>query len=187
MTMLISSFPMIAFIKMVWYDAPTFHFVLIGACVLLFLSVLLLWPLGCVRRVMRRGARRKKAALEGTQTSSSDEQGKPPLKRWGIFPLLTSWLAGVLCLLNVLFLIGLVPILSNPMNVLFGVSPLLTTLFTLAFVCAFMTVGSVVGAILAWWGRFWSVEQCVHSSLVTLAALAFTWELLYWNLLGFRA
>ena len=44
------------------------------------------------------------------------------------------------------------------MNVLFGVPPLLTTLFALALVSAVLTVGVVVSAILAWWGRFWSVR-----------------------------
>jgi hypothetical protein len=35
-------------------------------------------------------------------------------------------------------------------------------------------------------GRFWSVGRRVHYSLVALAALALTWQLVYWNLLGFR-
>ena len=42
------------FIKVAWYDAPTLHLVLGVSCVLLFLSALLLWPLGFVRRAMRR-------------------------------------------------------------------------------------------------------------------------------------
>jgi hypothetical protein len=96
-----------------------------------------------------------------------------------MLPHLASWLAGVLCALNVLFLIGL--------SFLHGVPPMLTTLFALALVSAVLTVGSVVGTILAWWGRFWSVGRRVHYTLVTLAALAFAWELVYWNLLGFRA
>jgi hypothetical protein len=32
----------------------------------------------------------------------------------------------------------------------------------------------------------WSAGRCVHYTLVALAALAFAWELVYWNLLGFR-
>lgn len=70
---------------------------------------------------------------------------------------------------------------------MFGVTPLLTTVFILELASAFLTVGVVVGSILAWWGRFWSAERHVHYSLVALAALAFAWELVYWNLLGFRA
>ena len=109
----------------------------------------------------------------------------------GLLPVLASWLAGVLCALNVLFLIGVALFLIGQVTVskpgyLLGVPPLLTTLFALALVSAVLTVGSVVGTILAWWGRFWSVGRRVHYTLVALAALAFAWELVYWNLLGFR-
>ena len=177
MVMLISSLPFEAFNKVAWYDAPTFHLVLVVVCVLLFLSALLLWPLGFVPKAMRRGA----------QTPHPDEQGKPPLKRRGLLPLLTSWLAGVLCVLNVLFLIGLVLTVSNPLNLAFGVPPTLTALFALALVSAVLTGGVVISTILAWWGHFWSAGRRVHYILVALAALAFAWELVYWNLLGFRA
>jgi hypothetical protein len=99
----------------------------------------------------------------------------------------------VLCALNVLFVIGLglfvIGLLSTVSNPVFflGVPPLLTTLFVLALVSAILTVGIVVGTILAWWGHFWSTGRRVHYTLVALAALAFAGELLYWNLLGFRA
>jgi len=86
----------------------------------------------------------------------------------------------------VLFAIGLLGDVSHPV-IFLGVTPLLTTLFALALVSAVLTVGSVVGTILAWWGHFWSPGRRVHYTLVTLAALAFAGELLYWNLLGFRA
>ncbi len=102
-----------------------------------------------------------------------------------MLPHLASWLAGVLCALNVLLLIGLGTV-SKP-DYLSGVAPLLTTVFILALVSVFLTVGSVVGSILAWWGRFWSTGRRIHYTLVALAALAFAGELLYWNLLGFRA
>jgi len=191
MLMLIGSFPTVAYIKVAWYDAPTFHLVLVVACVLLFLSALLLWPLGFVRKAMRRGGLSpksgRKADLEGAQAASPDEQGKQIGKRMGLLPFLASWLAGVLCALNVLFLIGLGLIVSNAADLAFGVTPLLTTLFALALVSAVLTVGVVVFTILAWWGRFWSAGRRVHYSLVALAALAFAWELVYWNLLGFRA
>ena len=140
---------------------------------------------------MRPGARSKqsgpKADLQGAQAPPPAEQGKPPRKRMGLLPALTSWLAGVLCALNVLFLIVLGLIVGNQADLAFGVTPLLTTLFALALVSAVLTVGVVVFAILVWWWRFWSAGWRVHYSLVALAALAFAWELLYWNLLGFRA
>jgi hypothetical protein len=65
--------------------------------------------------------------------------------------------------------------------------PCRTTVFVLAFVSVVLTVGVVVSAILTWWGRFWNVGRRIHYTLVALAALAFAWELLYWNLLVLRA
>jgi hypothetical protein len=69
--------------------------------------------------------------------------------------------------------------------------PTLLGLATIAF--AFPVVG-VIGSFVAgfgeepgWRGYFWSAGRRVHYTLVALAALAFAWELVYWNLLGFRA
>ncbi len=184
--MLIGNIPIEAFNKVAWYDAPNVHVLLVVACVLLFLSALLLWPLGFVRRAIRKKFGRK-VDLEGSQTQQSHEQGKHPGKRMGIRPFLASWLAGVLCALNVLFLIGLQLTISNPLNIAFGVPPILTTLFVLALVSAVLTVSVLISTILVWWGHFWSVGRRVHYTLVALAALAFAWELVYWNLLGIRA
>ena len=98
----------------------------------------------------------------------------------------------MLCALNVILVIGLLLFLfeqltGSPPDYYFGVPPLLTAIFILGLVSAVLTVGMVVYAILAWGGRFWSVGQRIHYSLVTLAALALTWQLVYWNLLSFHA
>ena len=90
-------------------------------------------------------------------------------------------------MLNVLFLIGLLLTVSNLLNLAFGVPPALTALFALALVSAALTVGVVVSTIWVWWGRVFSAGWRVHYTLVALAALLFAWELIYWNLLGFRA
>jgi hypothetical protein len=191
MLMFIGGAPTEAFIKVAWYDTPTFHLVLVVACVLLFLSALGLGLPGFIRRAMRRDASSKKsgrkADLEGAQAPPPDKRGKPPLSHWGPLPHLSSWLVGVLAGLNVLILLGSGLMASYQTDLQYGVPPLLTTLFALGLVSAFLTVGVVVFASLSWWGRFWSVGRRVHYTLVALAALAFAWELLYWNLLGFRA
>jgi CubicO group peptidase (beta-lactamase class C family) len=171
MLMMRSSYPVMAFTKVARYAAPTFHLLLAGGCVLIFLSALGLWPLGFVRRALK---------------------GKPPLSRPCLLPHLARWLAWVLCALNVLLVIGLLLFLfeqltGSPPDYYSGVPPLLTAVFILALVSAVLTVGVVVCAILVWRGRFWSVGQRIHYSLVALAALALTWQLIYWNLLGFRA
>lgn len=43
----------------------------------------------------------------------------------------------------------------------------------------------IAGAI-AWWRGCWSLGGRVAYTVVTLAVLAFGWQLAYWNLLGFR-
>jgi CubicO group peptidase (beta-lactamase class C family) len=196
MLMMRSSYPVMAFTKVAWYAAPTFQLVLAGACVLIFLSTLLLEPLGFVRRALLRGTLSpksgRKAGREGGPPQQSGKQGKPPLSRWGLLPHLASWLARVLCVLNVLLVIGLLLFLfeqltANQPDYYSGVPPLLTAVFILALVSAVLTVGVVVFASLAWWGRFWNVGRRARYSLVALAALALTWQLVYWNLLGFRA
>jgi CubicO group peptidase (beta-lactamase class C family) len=196
MLMMRSSYPVMAFTKVAWYETSTFQLVLTGACVLIFLSALVLWPLGFVRRALLRGARSpksgRKADREGAPPQPSEKQGTPALSRWGLLPRLASWLAGVLCALAVLLVIGLLLFLfeqltGSPADYYYAVPPLLTAVFILALVSAFLTVGVVVCASLSWWGRFWSVGRRVHYSLVALAALALTWQLVYWNLLGFRA
>jgi CubicO group peptidase (beta-lactamase class C family) len=193
MVMLIASTPIYAYTRVAWYDAPTAHMLLVVVCVLLFLSALLLWPLGFVLRAARRRARSRKVGRgvdrEGVQTAAPAPQGEQTSKRMagGLRPWLARWLAGVLCTLNVLFLLGLGLILSNPADLAFGVTPLLTTLFILALVSAILSVGVVILAFLAWGERFWSVGGRVHYTLVVMATLAFTWELVYWNLLGMRA
>jgi hypothetical protein len=106
-----------------------------------------------------------------------------------------SWrgrLAGALCALNVLLVIGILYFLfeqltTSPPDYYFGAPPLLTALFALALVSAILTGCVVLLAIPVWWGRFWSVGRRIHFTLVALAALALTWQLAYWNLLGFRA
>ncbi len=186
MVMLIASTPIYAYTKVAWYDAPTAHGLLVAVCVLLFLSALLLWPLGFVLWVIRRHARSRKVDREDVQTAAPGEQASKPMAS-GLRPWLASWLAGVLCALNVLLLLGLLLILSNPADLAFGVTPLLTTVFMLALASAILTVGVVICALLAWGRRFWSIGWRVHYTLVALAQLSFAGELIYWNLLGMRA
>jgi CubicO group peptidase (beta-lactamase class C family) len=189
MVMLIASTPIYAYTKMAWYEAPTVHMLLVVLCMLLFLSALLLWPLGFVLRAVRRRAQSRKVGREGVQAATLAPQGEQSSKGMagGLRAFLARWLASVLGALNLLFLLLLLLILSNPTDLAFGVTPQLTTVFVLALISAILTVGMVVYALLAWRGRFWNVGWRVHYTLVALATLAFAWELVYWNLLGMRA
>ena len=59
-------------------------------------------------------------------------------------------------------------------------------LLLLWFIPVMLTVGPVVFAIVAWKNRYWSTLARVHYTLVTVGAVAITWFLNYWNLLGWR-
>ncbi len=192
MLMMRSSYPVMAFTKVAWYQTPTFALVLTVVCVLMFLSALLFGLAGFVRRARKRGAPGSKADREGSRTHPSEKQGALPLSRPCLLPHLANWLAGVLCALNVLLVIVLLLFLfeqltTSPPDYYFGVPPLLTVVFLLALVSAGLSAGVGVCAILAWWWCFWSVGRRVSYSLVALAALALLWQLVSWNLLGFRA
>ncbi|GHO99587.1 hypothetical protein KSF_096350 [Reticulibacter mediterranei] len=165
-TMLVSSAPFEAFAKAAWYDTPTWHFLLLLVSVLLLLSAVS-WPLGFLRR-----ARFQRA---GKRVSG------------GLCSLLLHMLAGIVSVLDLLFVAGLAfLLLSNPQSLEFSVPPMLIALLTLALISSVLTVGVVLSLLLVWWRHFWRPGQRIHYTLVALAALAFVGELAYWNLLGFR-
>jgi len=164
-TMLISNLPIEAFTKLAWYDTPTFHALLLAICLLLFLSALLLWPLGFLRRLRRKH--------EGRQ-------------RFGA-PSLIHILAWVVSGLDIVFVAGLILLIVNdPNGIEFSIPPALVALLILALVSSFLTIGVISSTVIIWWRHFWSRAQRIHYTLIALAALAFVVELAYWNLLGFH-
>ncbi|GCE02766.1 serine hydrolase domain-containing protein [Dictyobacter aurantiacus] len=154
------------FMKVAWYNTPTFQYPLLLVCALIFLSALLLWLFQMVR-VRHRG------------------QTHPPLAGF----CLARWLTGIVCLLNLIILaVLIVQILAEQVKeIMFGVPPWLVVLFILALASALLTIGVLVCTVLLWWKRWWSPAVRIHYTLVALAALIFAAELAYWNLLGFRA
>jgi cytochrome bd-type quinol oxidase subunit 2 len=129
---------------------------------IIFLSTLA-WPIGALFRVLCKREKEEKRA-----------------------PRLARWIAGVMSMLFVLFVLGLVGILSDQMNVMFGVPPLLKILLILPLISVVLAIGTLIVAFLAWKNKCWSGCGRLHYTLVVLAALVFIWFLNYWNLLGFH-
>ena len=148
--------PIMAFQRLPWYDLPTFHYGLVVGSAVIFLSAVLLWPLAWL--ITRR-----------TRPRSPRQAGA------------ASWLAWTTCVLYVLFPIVFVIGIAD-----LSITPLAQGALAMALIGALLTVGVVVYAGLAWRWRWWSLGGRLHYSLVALAALAFVWDLHYWNLLGFR-
>jgi hypothetical protein len=95
------------------------------------------------------------------------------------------WIIGGICVLNLLFVIGMVPA-SNPPTELLGAQLIVKIVLGVGVLSAVLTVGALIYSVLAWKRSYWSIAARVHYTLVTVAALAFVWFLNYWNLLGWR-
>ncbi|GLV53668.1 FmtA-like protein [Dictyobacter sp. S3.2.2.5] len=146
--------------KMAWYDSRGFHVLLILACLLIFLSALLLWPVRLLRtsRLKRSGEIIKKNTV----------------------PQTAYWLAGTVCAINVIVPIYLVWSIASHKNP----ALVLPVILALGIISAILTGIVILFTTQVWRNRFWIWPQRIHYILVVLAALAFVWELAYWNLLG---
>jgi CubicO group peptidase (beta-lactamase class C family) len=151
------------FEKVLWYERDVVQLGLIVLLLLGFLSVLA-WPVAALIRRLRR-----------RQTHD------PRLAR------LARWLAVVVGILNLLFVVGLAAVLTQGLS---GGGPYppswFVALLAIPILTAALTVVLLVLAVMAWKNRYWSLAGRLHYSLVTLAALAFVWLANYWNLLGFK-
>jgi CubicO group peptidase (beta-lactamase class C family) len=150
-------------LKLAWYETPGFNVPLLLACVLVFLSMV---PVAAIRfvRDRRRGGDRK------------------PASRGAI---VAYWIIVGICVLNLLFVVGMVPGF-NPPTELHGPQLIVKIVLGLGVLSAALTVGALVYAAMAWKNSFWGIATRVHYTLVTVAAVAFVWFLNYWNLLGWR-
>ena len=160
--MFVSEAPHLVFEKLAWYEAPMFHQILLAVFIVLFLSVLA-WPVNALRNRLK--SKKKAGVLRSRQAR---------------------WVAGGMSALYVLFLIGMVIVLSDTTSLMYGVPPLLPFVLVLPLLAAVLTIGALCFTMLAWKNRYWGVVGRVHYTLVTLAAMGFIWFLNYWNLLGFR-
>lgn len=155
-------FPDMAYVKLAWYEATTFHYILVGVSMVIFLSVVA-WPIGALRNRLK--GKKNAGELRSRQAR---------------------WVAGGMSALYVLFLIGMVIVLSDTQSLMYGVPPLLPFVLVLPLLAVVLTIGALGFTVLAWRNRYWDMIGRVHYTLVTLMSLAFIWFLNYWNLLGFR-
>lgn len=156
-------FPDMAYVKLAWYEATMFHYILVGVSMVIFLSVVA-WPIGALRN--RLEGKKNVGELRSRQAR---------------------WVAGGMSALYVLFLIGMVIVLSDTQSIMYGVlPPLLPFVLVLPLLAVVLTIGALGFTVLVWRNRYWGVIGRVHYTLVTLMSLVFIWFLNYWNLLGFR-
>ena len=156
--------PQYAYEKLNWYETPSFNMALLLACILIFLSML---PMVLVRAIRNR--------RQSGNRESADRDIRMAYRT----------ILGT-CFLNLLFVIGLILMLSNLGFPRFGVSMFDRIVLGLGVLSAILTVYTLVYAVLVWKKSYWGVAFRAYFTLVTLAAVAFVWFLNYWNLLGWR-
>jgi hypothetical protein len=161
--MFIDLAPQFAFEKTSWYETPGFNMGLVLACVLVFVSALLVGVARFVRG-RRRGA------------------PEPPSRGARV----AAGLILAVSILNLLFVAGVVLWGDANLTPLFGVTLPFRVVLGLGVVSAALTFAALVYAGLAWKDRYWSAAGRVYYTLVTVAAVAFVWFLNFWNLLGWQ-
>ena len=150
-------------VKLNWYETPGFNLPLLLVCVLVFLSMI---PVAVIRFIRNR-------------RPSSDRKADPRGAR------VAYWIIVGICVLNLLFVVGMVPA-SNPPTELLGAQLIVKIVLGVGVLSAALTVGALIYGVLAWKRGYWGIATRVHYTLVTVAAVAFVWFLNYWNLLGWR-
>ncbi len=154
--------PYVAGIKMKWHQKPLLHIGWLGISLFFFISTLI-WPLGALRRKLCR-----LSSLPGH------------------VPRAARILAGGMSLLCLLFMVGLVTVLSQPDSIIYGIPFSLRLLLMLPFAAALLALGVLFYGILSWIRGYWNACSRLHYQLVLLSFLLFLWFLDYWNLLGFH-
>jgi hypothetical protein len=151
----------IAWQRLKWYETPGFSLALLIACVAVFASAVIGWPLAAF---------------------INRDRDPPPARSAG--SRFAGWLAWLTCL-AALAILGLAMIpFNNPSQIAYGVPPLLTGLLLATPVLAALVAGVLVCTIIVWSRRYWRLSARWHYTTVLVAGLAFIWFLREWNLLG---
>ncbi len=151
-----------AAIKLPWYKTPSVHITILVIILLVFVSVVR-WPLSALARKICRSKEKVSAA-----------------------PRSVRWMAGIMVTLFIVFLVGLLLVFKDPVEVMFGVPGALKLLLALPLIAGVLAVVVLFLTLWVWIKGYWTVCARVHYTLVFLAAVAFLWFLYYWNLLGFQ-
>lgn len=149
-------FPCFYFEKLNWTEDPSFHKAVLWACILIFLSAVLLWPL------LLLVDKSHHVKVEGST--------------------LAVWLSVIASGLNLVFL----PLIRANIAQAIYEPRSLDWILVMPIVAAVLAIGSLTYTLLAWRKKYWSMIIRLHYTLVTAALLIFILLLYYWNLLGFR-
>ncbi|HEX6386059.1 MAG TPA: serine hydrolase domain-containing protein [Anaerolineae bacterium] len=159
-TLFVENNPYRAYEKVAWYEAVPLQTLLLAACMLIFLSVLVAWP---VTWFVQR------------QWPAVDAVG---MNR-------PAWiLLGIACILGLLFPAGLLLVAEE--SLLYSVTAGLVAVLSLPLIALALFGVSVFVTAFSWGDSQWGVISLVHYGAASVAMIVFVWWLHYWNLLGWR-
>lgn len=160
--MFLGSIPAVALEKLDRHETTVFQLAVLAISLLLFVSAVIGWPLAYLatrgRLIAGRPATIASRAASGV-----------------------GWLGSAVLLAS--FAATSYAYLVQNREIVFGLTPLMTNLLRFAPVCLGLAAAMLVLSVLAWAKSYWRLSGRIHFSLVALAAVAFAWQLHYWNLL----
>lgn len=154
-----------AYIKQPLYGSPTFNYALLGLSVLFFMMMAIAVPAATLTH-----RRYRQTAPQQIPNHSRDA-------------IIARWLAWLLALLNLIFLVGFFITVSDLNNVIFGLPPALEALLLVPWLSAVLSLAILAFAALAWLRRYWTVWGRIFYTLFALVVLAYHWFLWFWNFL----
>ena len=149
----------IALFKAAWYETLGFQLPFVVACLALFVSALIFFPVAFLVRRQRRG-------------------GMPPRGA-----RMARWTAAITSALNLILPTWFLLLLLEYAETYVWPTGTVSTITRLWLPSVPLTLGIVVLAALAWKYRYWGVAGRVHYTLVALAAVVFVLFLSNWNLI----
>lgn len=150
----------VALEKVAWYESGDAQFGSLAMFLLIFLSPVIVWPLGALIRRIRK------------ETSTATTASKR-----------ARWVAGLMSALNFIFLMIL---LLSMGDLSLGVPLIIQIALIIPLVTALLTLIMVLMNIPVWKDSYWSFFGRIYYSLLTLTAMLFLVWANYWNLIGWQ-
>jgi CubicO group peptidase (beta-lactamase class C family) len=151
----------VAFEKLAWYEYPEVQLGTLGTLLLLFVSAVVLLPLGALVGRLRKRSR-----------------GGRPGSRLGL------WVGWVVSALNLVFLF--VMLLSFGQDLVYGVPLSLRVILLVPIVTGVLSLVLLILAGMAWIRGTWPFVGRLYYSMIALASVCFVLFVGYWNMLGWR-
>jgi hypothetical protein len=161
----VASHPFQEYLKLGWFEAPTFSLLSLLICLLALLANALFWPL----RFLVHRVRHERAARDRVSRSVR----------------LALWLGWGASALGLVFTIAFMITSVGP-HIAHALPRATAGLLVIPIVMSVLSAAMILLGVLVWVRRDWSLSGRVYYTLLTVASVAFIWWLNSWNLLGWR-